>query len=126
MTERTIGFYTRVAGFGVFDLVAGTAIGYLVGGLFKKPAEQLNLSEIDLREWLGLGLELLFQGLLTLFIGVELRSIFTGSEDPTGGILFILSVFRQPSFWDKVDILALATYNLIMGDIYPSLFNPGN
>lgn len=124
LPTKGLMFYLRVALVGSMDLVVGTLIAYLIGGLFKNPNLVGSMEEYDLEKWLLMGADLAFQGLLTLFIAVEFKNIFFEWEDPTGGILFILSVFRQQSFWAKVDVLALAVYNLVMGDIYPSMFTP--
>jgi hypothetical protein len=117
-------FYGSIAFFASFDLVTGTAIAYLVNSIFKLPDTVGSLEEYDTTKWLKMVLELGIQALLTLFIGIELRNLFVSVDDPTGGLLFILSVFRQPSFWARVDVLSRAIYNLVMGDVYPSLFQP--
>lgn len=122
--QKGLMFYLTVAGVGSLDLVVGSAIAYIISALFKNPELVGSLDEFDLEKWLLMGLDLAAQGLLTLFVAVEFKNLFLSWEDPTGGILFILSVFRQASFWAKVDVLAAAINNLIMGDIYPSMFSP--
>lgn len=119
---ESLNFYLRVAFVGSFDLVAGTTIAYLVQNLFRDPQIVGPLNEIDVGKWFEIGLDLFVQCMLTLFIAVEIKRLFLGFEDPTGGLLFILSVFRQPNFWAKVDVMADAIYNLVMGDVYPSMF----
>ncbi len=49
------------------------------------------------------------QTILTLWTGSELRGLLvdTNAQDPTGGIVFIVSVFRQHTLWKNVDHAAL-------------------
>jgi hypothetical protein len=117
------GRYLKIPLVVVFDLVIGSSIAFIIGHLFKTPDTGGSLEELELRKWLEMALDTFVQALLTVFIGLELRSLIETVEDPTGALIFILSLFRQPSFWAKVDLLSLAVYNLIMGDIYPSLFH---
>lgn len=91
---------------GLTDLVFGTTIATLLNGLFSGGVsgysgtpEKPNIAII--------GLDAAIQSTLTLIISTSLRSMIYSKDydDPMGGILFILSVFRQPTFWNKVSAI---------------------
>lgn len=87
---------------GSVDLVLGTFtainIDMLMQKIFTPPQSFFAL--------LG---QIFAQLTLTLWLGQDLRGLLvdTTAFDPTGGIVFIASVFRQPGLWANVDLAAV-------------------
>lgn len=88
---------------GSVDLVLGTFtatnIDNLMARLFKPPTTGL-----------GYLAQIFVQLITTLWLSNDLRGLLVdnNSSDPTGGIVFIVSAFRQPTFWSNVDNAATA------------------
>lgn len=85
----------------LLDLAIGSTIAHLMGVFFTVDTKAANHSIPGLLAEIGL------QTVLTVLISDELRSLTypEGFDDPTGGLVFIVSVFRQPTLWEKVDCL---------------------
>lgn len=106
--------YAQIALIGSFDLVSGETIATIMSAIFpKSPVIPLNISN---NAFFNLCFSIFLQGVMTLWVAEEVREFFlSGTTDPTGGILLILSLFRQPNFWDKVDVAVTVITDKIMG-----------
>ena len=106
--------YGKIAWVGAFDLVTGVTISEVIGACFGK---DLLPTQPTLSNFFYLVFEIALQMVLTLWVSEEVRTFFLGEdfEDPTSGILFMLSVFRQPNFWKRVDNVADVTADHILG-----------
>lgn len=100
--SSTMAKFGKITWVGMFDLVTGVTIAEIMNAVFPR---KVLPNQPTWEQIFYLIFEIFLQGILTLFVGEEIRSFFLGDafEDPTGGILFILSVFRQPGFWARVD-----------------------
>lgn len=111
--------YLSIAGYGTVDVIIGTAIAYLIQQVFMQPVKGGYCLPKDLQAWVVLLIDTFFQAILTLFLGIETRNLFFGNPenflDPTGGILFVLSLFRQQNFWEKIDAIATSLTELLKG-----------
>lgn len=133
---------TKTIFVGTVDLCIGVLVSKFIDGLFN-PVEAENVNKktgdnkgefsikntiktyvddksMDWRKgfW-GYFWKAITQLSATLIAGLALRRITYPStlQDPTGGILFVLSLFRQKNFWDNVD----NAYNYLVwyvGSIY--------
>lgn len=94
--------YAALSGFGFLDLVVGSVIAYTVETIFGR--DQDVVIPTGGAQFFFLVLDIFLQGTLTLWLGEELRALVFPVDvvDTTGGILFILSLFRQPAYWSKV------------------------
>lgn len=110
--------YGKIVYAAAFDLISGVTISEIMGACFGK---ELLSSNPTLSSFFYIVFEITLQMVLTLWISEEVRQFFLGEnfEDPTGGILFILSVFRQPNFWKRVDNVADVTAEHILGFFVP-------
>lgn len=112
--------YIRIAGIGAADVILGTAIAYTIQPIFTTPVKGDYVLPKDISNFVVLLLDTFFQAIFTLFLGIEVRNIIfpnpEGTSDPTGGILFVLSLFRQPNFWQKIDVLAGSIKNWIFSE----------
>lgn len=106
--------YAQIALVGAFDLVSGETIATIISACFpSNPVFPLNMTNSELGKIMfSVGLQLV----LTLWVGEEVRDFFlSGTTDPTGGILFILTLFKQPNFWEKVDVCVAVISDMILG-----------
>lgn len=108
--------YSSVALVGLWDLVSGVAIAEVMSAVFGSEVLPKNPT---LSNVFYLVFEVALQAVLTLWVGEEIRGVSLGENfvDPTGGILFILSVFRQPNFWARVDSLSDWASDKLLGFI---------
>lgn len=114
------GKYSQIALIGIFDLATGTAIAKVMSAIFGKeePPSKPTFSQLSY-----LLFSIIIQAVLTLWVAVEVHDVFLGQsfEDPTGGILLIVSLFRQPNFWVKVNSAADTISDMIV-----CLFSPNS
>lgn len=71
---------------------------------------------LDGQQMKTIGLITLAQLLVTLIAGLELRNFFVPYEnffDPTGGIVFVLALLRQPWLWIRAELLLQNLYRAI-------------
>jgi len=100
---------------GTLDLFLGSTTALLIQNLFP-PVEK------DENFW-KLSLEIFLQTSLTLLIGIESRNLFFSEQDTLGppfGITFILSLFTQKGFWDKVHLWQSSVADLVFEKSEPS------
>lgn len=88
----------NIAWRGSVDLVLGTFTAYWVQNV-------MNMLKSEPKTFSELLFRIFGQLALTLWTGSEARGLLvdTNAQDPTGGIVFIASVFRQKSLWKNVD-----------------------
>lgn len=100
----------NVAWRGSVDLVLGTFSAYWVENV-------MALIKTKPTSFVELLVRIFAQLTLTLWTGGETRGLLidTTSFDPTGGIVFIAAVFRQPTFWHMVDQAAKEIQAWIQG-----------
>lgn len=106
--------FGKIAYAATFDLISGVTISMVMTSVF---GNEILPNEPSVTQVFYMLFEIALQGLLTIFISAEIRDFFLGKdfEDPTGGILFILSVFRQPNFWRRVDSVSSYLSDKILG-----------
>jgi hypothetical protein len=97
MTDKAKELIT-IAWRGSVDLVLGTFTAQWV-------EKVMSLLKTEPTTFVDLLVRIFAQVTLTLWTGGESRGLLidTNSFDPTGGIVFIASVFRQPTLWKNVD-----------------------
>lgn len=110
--SQMLSRYVKIALVGGLDLVMGTLISSLVSGVFAHVVTPITLNAQTLPRYATLTF---LQMVCTLILGHDLRLMAYSAqmEDPTGGILFILSLFRQPSFWQAVDAIRNTLWTMI-------------
>jgi len=102
------------------DLFAGMSVSSLINLYFKAhaPSNSDNFK---------LAFSSLVQAVLTVLVADELRNLFweNPQEDPTGGILFIVTLFQQPTLWAKMNQLYSNIFKNFMVDQNDNA-NPSN
>lgn len=86
---------------GTIDLLIGSTTALMIEHIF--PFNQNDQSP-KLEQ---LSLEIFLQTSLTLLVGIETRNLFFSEQDTMGapfGIMFILSLFIQQGYWQKVHL----------------------
>lgn len=86
---------------GTLDLVLGVVASTVVSEIFpyKAKSEDMILKQ---------SVEIVMQTCLTLLIGLEARNLFFSEEDAMTspyGITFMMALFQQPSYWQKINDL---------------------
>lgn len=106
--------YSLSAMVGLFDLASGTVIARVMTAIF---GQELPPSKPSFSQLCYLLFMISLQAILTLWVALEVHDVFLGQsfEDPTGGILLILSLFRQPNFWLRVNSATDNISDMIVG-----------
>jgi len=84
---------------GTIDLLLGSTTALMIENLFPPLTQDVKFSRLSL--------EIFLQTSLTLLVGLESRNLFFTEQDTLGppfGIMFILSLFIQKGYWDKVQL----------------------
>jgi len=84
---------------GTIDLLVGSTTGLMIQNLFPAIEKDEKLFKLSI--------EIFLQTSLTLLVGIESRNLFFTEQDTLGppyGIMFILSLFLQKGYWQKVEL----------------------
>jgi len=84
---------------GTIDLLIGSTTALMIEHIFPPSTQDEKFEKLTL--------ELFLQTSLTLLIGLESRNLFFTEQDTLGppfGIMFMLSLFNQQGYWDKVKL----------------------
>jgi len=110
-------FYLKMALVGTVDLWTGSIVASLIERFFKDKGMDSN---DPMERWTQNFLWASLQAVTTVVAGDQLRNLIypPGFDDPTGGLIFMHSLFQpQPSLWRKVDYVLEGA-----GTIVPEIF----
>jgi len=99
----TLFYYAKMALVASTDLLLGFGVAYVTNKWFLENS-RIKASE---SEWERAKAEILwtcFQGVSTIFLGDEIRNLVYPKDfqDPTGGVIFMLSLSQQPLLWERL------------------------
>jgi len=97
--SATLDRTTGIVGHTLIDLVTGTFVSTFVDAMF-------GYVQITDQSSIKVPIITMTQAVLTMLVAIELRDHIYDPEtvDPTGGLMFIVTVFRQPNFWRRLDM----------------------
>lgn len=101
----TLAFYVKMMGVAALDLWLGTGLAMLLDKFFKD--KFIDTQDSPEARWKMALLSTTLQAGVTVISGDQLRNLLypPNFDDPTGGIVFMMSILHQPHFWEKVDFV---------------------
>lgn len=91
----------------VVDLAAGSFISNAINTFFflhDPPAAGVTIPELEYTDfWKTAGFAAV-QAVVTMLVAEEARNLLWngGNDDPTAGVMFIVSLYQQPTLWAKL------------------------
>lgn len=106
--------------YGTMDMVSGGTIAFLSDTFFSRAAEKA-LSLKDGNSDMNKILRLWLQGMFTALAAHSTRSFLYSKEsieqDPLGGMLFLMTIIIQPTFWKQLEDIKLILVEKLYGRI---------
>lgn len=104
MSGLTLLYYAKMALVASSDLILGYGVAYITN---KWWAQNTKIKPEDSQDKRGFMSTLYAcgQATSTIFLGDELRNLLYPKdfEDPTGGVIFMVSLLQQPLLWDRIN-----------------------
>lgn len=109
----TLPFYIKMGAVAAIDLWVGSTLAFIVDKFFHDKFT-VNQADIETR-WKHDLLWASVQAAVTVLSADQLRNMLypPNFEDPTGGVVFMMTILRQPSFWEKVDFVVMGATRII-------------
>ena len=99
----TLPHYMKMAAVAVVDLWMGSLLSYFVDKFFKDKFTYGDVTDTS-GKWRHDLIAASAQSAVTVLAADQLRALLypPNFDDPTGGVVFMMSILRQPDLWQKV------------------------
>lgn len=112
-----------LVGRSTIDLIAGTLVSMISEQIFHKKWDSVFMGKQSETNSVVLAMKssrVWLQMAFTCLLSYEVRNLYTSAdtEDPLGGLMYVLSVAQMPTFWQRVSEVAVILKNkLLMAEL---------